>query len=294
MRLHDIAKSSSGKAKIIPENELKKLHSVLLVILDDLITISEENDLKFVMIGGSAIGALRHKGFIPWDDDIDIAMPRRDFVKLQKIIKRDYKNKYSMLDPQSKKNYGRVIPKIRLKGTEYRTILESDLDDCGIFIDIYPIENIPDHKIIKLIQGIMCLGLGFALSCKRLYDKRAEYKEVKSEISMKLKCTAGFVLGFVRIEKWAKWTDKWHSICHDEKSEYVGTPADDRHYFGEIYKRSDMCRYVKAEFEGRKVLLPYFYDKYLGGRYGNYMDMPPENKRVRNAYINLNFGKYSD
>ena len=75
-------------------------------------------------IGGSAIGALRDKGFIPWDDDIDIAMPRRDFEKLYKIIKKQYSFKYSMLHPQDKENYGRILPKIRLKGTEYKTILE--------------------------------------------------------------------------------------------------------------------------------------------------------------------------
>ena len=86
-------------------------------MLDDLIEICKRNNLHFILIGGSAIGALRDKGFIPWDDDIDIAMPRRDFEKLYKIIKKQYSFKYSMLHPQDKENYGRILPKIRLKGT---------------------------------------------------------------------------------------------------------------------------------------------------------------------------------
>ena len=113
------------------------------------IEICKRNNLHFILIGGSAIGALRDKGFIPWDDDIDIAMPRRDFEKLYKIIKKQYSFKYSMLHPQDKENYGRILPKIRLKGTEYKTILEYDLNESGIFIDIYTIENIPDSKIKK-------------------------------------------------------------------------------------------------------------------------------------------------
>lgn len=139
MRLGDIAKKSSLKLKMISEEELVDLHKVLLLMLDDLIEICKRNNLHFILIGGSAIGALRDKGFIPWDDDIDIAMPRRDFEKLYKIIKKQYSFKYSMLHPQDKENYGRILPKIRLKGTEYKTILEYEIflklkDEYGIWI----------------------------------------------------------------------------------------------------------------------------------------------------------------
>lgn len=156
MRLGDIAKKSSLKLKMISEEELVDLHKVLLLMLDDLIEICKRNNLHFILIGGSAIGALRDKGFIPWDDDIDIAMPRRDFEKLYKIIKKQYSFKYSMLHPQDKENYGRILPKIRLKGTEYKTILEYDLNESGIFIDIYTIENIPDS--IKVGCGVKSEG----------------------------------------------------------------------------------------------------------------------------------------
>lgn len=74
MRLGDIAKKSSLKLKMISEEELVDLHKVLLLMLDDLIEICKRNNLHFILIGGSAIGALRDKGFIPWDDDIDIAL----------------------------------------------------------------------------------------------------------------------------------------------------------------------------------------------------------------------------
>lgn len=191
MRLGDIAKKSSLKLKMISEEELVDLHKVLLLMLDDLIEICKRNNLHFILIGGSAIGALRDKGFIPWDDDIDIAMPRRDFEKLYKIIKKQYSFKYSMLHPQDKENYGRILPKIRLKGTEYKTILEYDLNESGIFIDIYTIENIPDSKIKKWGQGIICMFMGFALSCRRMAKGYKIFKNYQNGISFKVKALIG-------------------------------------------------------------------------------------------------------
>lgn len=200
MRLGDIAKKSSLKLKMISEEELVDLHKVLLLMLDDLIEICKRNNLHFILIGGSAIGALRDKGFIPWDDDIDIAMPRRDFEKLYKIIKKQYSFKYSMLHPQDKENYGRILPKIRLKGTEYKTILEYDLNESGIFIDIYTIENIPDSKIKKWGQGIICMFMGFALSCRRMAKGYKIFKNYQNGISFKVKALIGCILSFGSIK----------------------------------------------------------------------------------------------
>lgn len=81
MRLGDIAKNSCLNLKMISEEELDNLHKVLLIMLDDLLKICEEFGLHFILIGGSAIGALREKGFIPWDDDIDIGMEPDDYEK---------------------------------------------------------------------------------------------------------------------------------------------------------------------------------------------------------------------
>lgn len=292
MRLGDIAKKSSLKLKMISEEELVDLHKVLLLMLDDLIEICKRNNLHFILIGGSAIGALRDKGFIPWDDDIDIAMPRRDFEKLYKIIKKQYSFKYSMLHPQDKENYGRILPKIRLKGTEYKTILEYDLNESGIFIDIYTIENIPDSKIKKWGQGIICMFMGVALSCRRMAKGYKIFKNYQNGISFKVKALIGCILSFGSIEKWAIWTDYWYSWCKDENSKYVGIPADDFHYFGEIYKRSEFCSYKEIKFEGRNCLIPSNYDAYLKRRYGEYMTPPDMDHHDRNCYLVYNLGKY--
>ena len=117
MRLQDIAKQGSNGTSVLTEEQLKQLHRVLLEILDDVIQICKDHNLRFILIGGSAIGALRSGGIIPWDDDIDIAMPRKDFEVLCSVVREQYPEKYSMLHPQDADNFGRVIPKIRLRNT---------------------------------------------------------------------------------------------------------------------------------------------------------------------------------
>ena len=270
MALHDLAKNTKLDLNVLSEDELEKLHKVLLIILDDLIHICTENNLHFILIGGSAIGALRSKGFIPWDDDIDIAMPRDDFQKLYEIVRLNYSDKYSIIHPQNPNNFGRILPKIRLKETTYRTILEYDLNECGVFIDIYTIENVSNNQLIRCAHGVICLGMGFFLSC------------------------IGSIISFVSIEKWAQWTDYWYSKCKDKKSTLVCIPTDDYHFFGEIYERTQFCNYTKIIFEGRECYLPQNYDSYLKRRYGEYMTPPDESKHERNVYLSYDLGKYRE
>ena len=294
MRLHNVAKNAGGVLTTISDRELDALHKILLMIYDDFINICEVNGLKFTMIGGSAIGALRHDGFIPWDDDIDLAMPRADFEKLLNCIKEEYAEKYSVLYPQDKHNFGRLIPKMRLKGTEYRTILERDLDECGIFLDIYLIENAYDNKFMRKIQGTMSMGLGYLISCLRLYKGRKFYKSLMNGAEFKVKCVIGFLISFISIERWTRWTDYWHSRCKNSDSEYITIPADGKHFFGGLQKRRDFCDFKEVTFEGRKSFVPGNYDEYLRGYYGDYMKIPPKEKQERCRYIKFDLGKYGE
>ncbi len=294
VRLQDIAKHGGDEAvglKVLSEEQLKNLHQVLLEIMDDILAVCKEHSLKFILIGGSAIGALRSGGIIPWDDDIDIAMPRRDFEKFTAIIREKHSEKYAMLHPQDQENFGRVIPKIRLRGTEYRTILEQDLTDCGVFIDIYTIENLPDNAIARTFQGVMAMGFGFALSCRRLYRGRKWFGQLTGGLSFKVKCAIGFCLSFAKYETWARWTDYWNSRCKNDNSKYVSIPTDVRYYFGEMQLRETLCDVREITFSGRTCFIPKAADHYLREIYGDYMQLPPVEKQERNCYLAYDLGE---
>lgn len=129
------------------EATLKKVQQTEMEILRDFIKVCDENNLTWFGDAGSGIGAIRHKGFIPWDDDIDVMLPRKDFDKMMEVIKRDYSDKYSIANVETMKNYPLMTTRIMMKGT---TFIEEPLKnikcDLGIFLDVYPLDNISDDE----------------------------------------------------------------------------------------------------------------------------------------------------
>ena len=110
--------------KVLSQEQIKEIQRVLLMVLEDIDAICREYGLKYSLIGGTAIGCMRHKGFIPWDDDVDIAMTRKDYEIFRVVINNKCSEKYSLTDARRENNYGKNIPKLRLKQTEYSTLLK--------------------------------------------------------------------------------------------------------------------------------------------------------------------------
>ena len=298
MRLHDIAKGAKTTIKgtrVISDQELKGLQRVLLVILDDMLTVLNEEHLTYVFIAGSAIGAVRHNGFIPWDDDIDIAMPRKDYEIFKRSFQKKFKGKYEILDPQVIGSEGIISSKVCLLGTEYKTFMEGfRTKHACIYIDIFIIENVPNNAIARTFEGGVAVFLKALLSCKRQYDRRADFSLLYNTASRKLRSAVGCLLSFASIETWARWVDNWNRRCKDENSSFVTIPSDGKHYFGEMLPRRSLCQVTKKNFEGRTVCLPKDYDVLLTNKYGDYMKVPDNGDHVQNICISFDLGKYGD
>lgn len=292
MRLHDVSKSAEGSSDVLSVAQLKKLQAVLLMMLTDLKQICDENGIKFVMIGGTGIGAMRHKGFIPWDDDVDIAMPRRDYEKLLKIIRAEYNEKYSVSDARDGDNFGKIIPKFRLNKTTYRTIADAEKEDCGVRIDIFVIENTYNSSLLRNAHGVMCMLFGFALSCRRLYQNKYMHDSKLNHMSFRIKALIGSVLSFASLNTWARWTDWCYSLCKNDSSKFVTVPSDGPHYFKGIIEREKICCTADVLFEGQKMWIPSGVHEYLSRIYGDYMQLPSESKRVRATFSEFDLGKY--
>lgn len=290
MQLGKLVQYAVSDMTSLTDLELQDLHQVLLQMLDDFLKVCESNQLSYYFIGGSAIGALRHKGFIPWDNDIDLAMPRKDFLKLCSIIESSFKESYSILNPLSAQNFGRVLAKLRKRGTIYQTILETELDDCGIFIDVYIIENTYNSILLRTLHGLLCLAAGFVLSCRRAYEKKELYLRLcrdnaKEKAIFSLKNFIGKILSYISIEKIAQWTNACYGLCKNENSNYITVPSDGGYFFGNLYKRSEFNKKAFAEFESRIVSLPGNYKTYLKDKYGDYMKTPAQDSRKYPLYL---------
>ncbi len=136
-----------------------------------LIKSAGKNNINYTISGGNAIGALRHKGFIPWDDDFDICIPRKDYDRLVKILKEQTLNKYWLQNIKFSEKYDLNFTKVRLKDSKFEEVLEPDISKAGIFVDIFPMENTYDNAIKRRIHGEIGNLLLLICSCVRFKNK---------------------------------------------------------------------------------------------------------------------------
>ena len=138
------------------DETIHKLQELELMILKDFIAICEENNIEYFIYGGSALGAVRHGGFIPWDDDIDIIMFRKDYEKFKKVALSEPNNKYNFLTSKTK-DYFFLFSKIMLKNTIFEEWWVNQVDfDLGIDIDIFVLDKVPDNKLKRFFHVKRC------------------------------------------------------------------------------------------------------------------------------------------
>jgi len=258
---------------------LRDAQMIMVDILEEVHKLCEKRGLKYFLDAGTLIGAVRHKGFIPWDDDVDIGMLREDFNKFLEIAKRELP-KHLFLQTFETDEYYDVYPvpcKIRYNDTMFleEGAKENYKMHNGVYIDIFPYDSLPKHNLIYKIQR--ALSFNILKSYKRLRD-------IPEKLSFKNKITFSFYKLVVKMfpnRRRLKFFDflvKWN----DPKSEYMGYGVDT--YWSEyVYKKSDYFDLVKLEFEGKFFYAPKNYHSVLTQLYGDYMIMPKEEDRVWHA-----------
>lgn len=244
-----------------PIKDLKELKNIELEILKYVHKVCEENGLMYYLAGGTLLGAVRHKGFIPWDDDIDLVMPRKDYEKLVGIINSD-KTYYKMICRDSDKNYlgvfGRVIDtrtKIKFK----RSISESK--ELGVFIDIFPMDGVgSNHQ--KAVRRMENMGKLYRIF---LWFRR----EAKNNACNRFICA--------KAAAFLEFLAKRYSF---EESKYVAKVINAK-ASQELLERAWFQRRVLLEFEGEKFYGPEGYRFHLKCMYGDYMKLPPASQQRR-------------
>ncbi len=288
----DIFKRNLNENCIILEGKiLKQYQEELRQIVDDVAYVCEKNHIPYTLGGGSALGALRHHGIIPWDDDMDLNMLRCDLEKFLPLFRKRFGSKYWIHTPEHTKNYGLLFVQIRKKGTIARGREDYNLKECGIGIDIFPVENTYDNRFMRGLHGFLCMGSKFALSCKKLWTYRKETLELvqnnkDAARQLKLKIILGFFFSFFSIDTWTHISISFCKMC-GQKGEFVVIPSGRKQFTGEIYKRKIYTETILVSFDGRSYRLLKDADKYMKHLYGNYMEIPPEEKREHHILYEL-------
>ena len=290
----------SGSMKELDDEEIAQLKNVLLEILLDVHSFCVSKGLEYVLCGGSCLGAIRHKGFIPWDDDIDIAMPRTSYAIFCETFEEAYGGKYVLNIPGKTKGYGLGIAHVRMAGTVYKTHSDFGVanDEAGIFIDIFPIENVPNNPISRKVHEFGSLALGLLTSCNRFYNYRELYLKLAGQNeSLRKQFLKKIRIGSLTkrrtLENWALRWDRWNSKCKNENSKNVTIPSGRKHYNGELLPREAFFPAKEGDFEGHKLKLPADADAYLKSLYGDYMEIPAETEREKHVVMELDFGDFA-
>lgn len=283
---------------MIDDETLRKLQAILLTILDDITSFCEQEGISYVLSGGSALGAVRHKGFIPWDDDIDIDMPRADYDRFIATFPKRFASKYSVQAPELTPEVGTAIARVRLRDTVMRMHDDCGLEECGIFIDVFPIENVFDNRVARNLHGFVCMATGFLYSCRRFWRDREFYLSfAKGNPSfarvVRTKALLGLPISPISMRTWSKIVTRVYSLCKDKNSELVAVPAGRGHYWGEMCERKVFAQSREALFEGRKVRIPAEAEAYLSSYYGDWQRIPAPEEREHHAYLELDFGPYA-
>ena len=257
--------------------EIDEMRQRLLSMAEYLQNICKENGLKMFLSGGTLLGAVRHKGLIPWDDDIDVHMPRPDYDRLIKIFKeKENIGKYKLLSHELNDKYVYTFAKLVDDDT---LLIEDDIYsgvDMGLYLDIFPIDGLGDaiataEKQMKKMNKYLVMN--YALLVKPWRKKCTFFKNFAIEL---MRCAVK-IYGINRLHKKIRKLAK--SLPY-EQCEYVGEYID-QVGSNRIVRRSEVYGdSVDMQFEGLKLPAPVGWDKYLTQFYGDYMQLPPEKKRV--------------
>ncbi len=290
--LNEIAKKSTI-LRLLSEKECALLKRTLLQMHNDLVALCDKHGITIMLGGGSCLGAIRHHGYIPWDDDLDLMMPRRDYEKLIRAYEDGLVDEqYLFVYPNKAKDVKNTFLKIYLKGTTFREIFDDDDSfPSNVCIDVFPMDYAPNNTFVRRIKALISDFLQAVCTCTLYSQHRSKNMETfvqqdeDAKKRYKLRLRLGGLFSFASHQKWVYWFDRFNA--KSRKSRFMTVPTGRKPYFKETLPVEVFLPPKEVSFEGEKAYVPAGADRYLANLYGDYMKLPPEGKRERHFIVDF-------
>lgn len=257
--------------QLTPE-ELKKVQLTQMELIWEVRRICRKCDIHFNMVGGTMLGAIRHRGYIPWDDDADIGFLRKEYEKFRKACETELDTeKFYFQDCRDTPGYRWGYGKLRRKNTEFIRLNQEFMPyEQGISIDLMPFDNIPDSDAARKVHKFICFlyRKAFWSAVGRKTEKNS-WKKILYELL--------YLIPEERlVSSYQRWIDRCKRLGCTSQVRILTFPTPGNVYG---YDRKWYTCLRSYEFEGCRLPGARDYDGYLKVKYGNYMDLPPVEKR---------------
>lgn len=271
---------------------LKRIQNTQLEILEAFIGVCEKYKLTYFMLGGTGIGVVRHGGFIPWDDDIDVAMPREDYDKFLKYYNKEIGDKYRILTPLVDPQYACNVTHLQKKGTKFVPYVSRKMKcELCIDIDIFALDHMPDDLKKRKSQLKKTWILNKLIFLCGTPKPIIPLTGVKKILAALICFVTHYILKVLHISpqflyrKLLKEATRYNNISTKYINAFEVTMSN-RAYIS----KNELYPLRKMKFEHLMVNMPNQYDVYLRRLFGDYMQVPPPEKRVNHCPYILDFG----
>lgn len=250
-------------------SDMKIIREYQMMIMDDIHQFCENNQLTYFLSSGTLLGAVRHGGYIPWDDDIDIHMPRESYDIFLTTYPRS-NSRYTLVDRKNDKGFSHTYAKV-IDNKTY--VIEEPRTDyeTGLWVDVFPVDGIPDNKFLrKSISFIRRICTNVVSHKTKMKDRRLSISSLYACLPLSANMAISFYSSILRLFSNSQF------VCNLSD----GGPKSLDHCF----PRKCISSAVDIKFEDRIYKTMIGYETYLEKSYGNYMELPPEDKRVAHQY----------
>lgn len=268
----------------LTEKDLRQAQKIMVMIMKKIHAVCEKHQIKYWLDYGTLIGAVRHEGFIPWDDDFDICMMRADYERFNQIIQEELGDEFFWQTYRTDSAYPFFLGKIRLKNTiwEERSCRNVLLKEKGVFVDVFPIDLVPENKFYRNFL-FRVMRYSHLLFIDKKYKRPKLHQKIAHVVLNLISADCFFIMLYRKII----------NLCSKDTDTSMASLVM-------LAPKMSLCKkeifdeVMLHKFEDTAFYIPVAYHQRLQGVFGDYMTPPPISRRYsHHNIVNFDFGKYT-